>query len=76
MVHDLIDEESPFYKLFKLIEGKGKVRTQVDAAFFYCPYIPLTYSGVIVDPITMKSVTTLLTRYQGTLNNLVKVYTP
>ena len=72
MIHDLIDEESPFYKLFKLIEDKGKVRTQIDAAAFYCPYIPLTYSDVIADPNTLNTVTAFVTRY-GTLNNMVKV---
>ena len=36
---------------------------EVDAAAFYCPYIPLMSSGVIVDPATFEPVVSFMTRY-------------
>ena len=36
---------------------------EVDAAAFYCPYIPLMSSGVIVDPSTFEQVVSFMTRY-------------
>ena len=36
---------------------------EVDAAAFYCPYIPLMSSGVIVDPSTFEPVVSFMTRY-------------
>ena len=39
---------------------------EVDAGFFYCPYIPLMNSGTMMDPNTGEMVTTFLQRY-GTL---------
>lgn len=37
--------------------------TGADAGAFYCPYVPLTSSGVIVDSESVDSVTTFITRY-------------
>lgn len=34
-----------------------------DAGAFYCPYVPLTSSGVIMDSESVDSVTTFITRY-------------
>jgi len=44
-----------------LIGYKGT--TETDAAAFYCPYIPLMSSGVVLDPNTFEPVVGFLTRY-------------
>ena len=36
---------------------------EVDAAAFYCPYIPLMSSGVVIDPGTFEPVVSFMTRY-------------
>ena len=43
-----------------LVGYKGN---DIDAAAFYCPYVPLTSSGVIIDPQTFEPVVSFLTRY-------------
>lgn len=37
-----------------------------DSGYFYCPYIPLMSSGVVVNPITFQPVVSLMTRYGKT----------
>ena len=44
-----------------LIGYKGSSET--DAAAFYCPYIPLMSSGVVLDPATFEPTVGFLTRY-------------
>lgn len=44
-----------------LIGYKGP--NEVDAAAYYCPYVPLTSSGVIIDPATFEPVVSFMTRY-------------
>lgn len=44
-----------------LIGYKGS--TETDAAAFYCPYIPLMSSGVILDPNTFEPTVGFMTRY-------------
>jgi len=44
-----------------LIGYKGS--SEADAAAFYCPYIPLMSSGVVLDPSTFEPVVGFLTRY-------------
>jgi hypothetical protein len=44
-----------------LVGYKGP--TETDAAAFYCPYIPLMSSGVVLDPATFEPVVGFLTRY-------------
>ena len=44
-----------------LIGYKGS--SEADAAAFYCPYIPLMSSGVVLDPTTFEPVVGFLTRY-------------
>lgn len=44
-----------------LVGYKGASET--DAAAFYCPYIPLMSSGVVLDPSTFEPVVSFLTRY-------------
>jgi len=44
-----------------LIGYKGS--SESDAAAFYCPYIPLMSSGVVLDPSTFEPVVSLMTRY-------------
>lgn len=39
---------------------------ETDSGFFYCPYIPLMSSGVIVHPTTFQPVVSLMTRYGKT----------
>lgn len=44
-----------------LIGYKGS--SESDAAAFYCPYIPLMSSGVVLDPSTFEPTVSFLTRY-------------
>jgi hypothetical protein len=44
-----------------LVGYKGA--SEADAAAFYCPYIPLMSSGVVLDPSTFEPVVGFLTRY-------------
>lgn len=44
-----------------LIGYKGQ--GEIDAAAYYCPYVPLTSSGVVVDPNTFEPVVSFMTRY-------------
>lgn len=43
-----------------LVGYKGN---DIDAAAFYCPYVPLTSSGVVIDPQTFEPVVSFMTRY-------------
>jgi len=36
---------------------------EIDAAAFYCPYIPLMSSGTVLDPATFEPVVSFMTRY-------------
>ena len=40
-------------------KGQG----EVDSAAYYCPYVPLTSSGVIIDPNTFEPVVSFMSRY-------------
>jgi hypothetical protein len=80
MVYDIIDEEDPWFEIGRWIARKA-ARGGFDAAAYYCPYIPLTSSGVIIDPATFQPVISLMTRYgnvnvSGSLNSLVVVHVP
>ena len=44
-----------------LVGYKGT--SEADAAAFYCPYIPLMSSGVVLDPSTFEPVVGFMTRY-------------
>jgi hypothetical protein len=44
-----------------MIGYKGS--SESDAAAFYCPYIPLMSSGVVLDPGTFEPVVSFMTRY-------------
>jgi hypothetical protein len=44
-----------------LVGYKGS--SEADAAAFYCPYIPLMSSGVVLDPGTLEPVVGFMTRY-------------
>ena len=44
-----------------IIGYKGS--SESDAAAFYCPYIPLMSSGVVLDPATFEPVVSFMTRY-------------
>jgi hypothetical protein len=44
-----------------LIGYKGS--SEADAAAFYCPYVPLMSSGVVLDPDTLEPVVGFMTRY-------------
>lgn len=39
---------------------------ETDAGYFYCPYIPLMSSGVVMNPVTFSPSLSLLTRYGKT----------
>ena len=55
-VNSYLVDDSPVLIGYK---GAG----EVDAAAFYCPYIPLMSSGVVLDPATFEPVVSFLTRY-------------
>ena len=40
-----------------------KGTTETDAAAFYCPYVPLMSSGVVMDPNTFEPTVSFMTRY-------------
>ena len=44
-----------------LVGYKGS--SESDAAAFYCPYIPLMSSGVVLDPTSFEPVVSFMTRY-------------
>jgi hypothetical protein len=44
-----------------LVGYKGA--SESDAPAFYCPYIPLMSSGVVLDPATFEPVVSFMTRY-------------
>ena len=44
-----------------LVGYKGT--SEADAAAFYCPYIPLMSSGVVLDPSSFEPVVSYMTRY-------------
>ena len=44
-----------------LVGYKGS--SEADASAFYCPYIPLMSSGVVLDPSTFEPVVSFMTRY-------------
>lgn len=50
------DDDTPI-----VVGYKGE--SEVDAATFYCPYVPLTTHGVVTDPNTFEMVTSFYTRY-------------
>ncbi len=39
---------------------------EVDTGYFYCPYIPLMSSGVVINPLTFQPVVSMMTRYGKT----------
>jgi len=39
---------------------------ETDVGYFYCPYIPLMSSGVVINPMTFQPVVSLMTRYGKT----------
>jgi hypothetical protein len=41
----------------------GLKNSETEAAAFYCPYIPLMSTGVVLDPSNMVPVTSFMTRY-------------
>ena len=55
-VDNYADDDTPV-----LIGYKGA--SEVDAATFYAPYVPLTTHGVVTDPNTFELVTSFYTRY-------------
>ena len=55
-VNTYANDSSPVLLGYK---GQG----EIDAAAFYCPYVPLMSSGVVVDPATFEPVVSFMTRY-------------
>ncbi len=44
-----------------LVVRKGK--SELDAGYFYCPYVLILSSGVVVNPVTFQPIISLMTRY-------------
>ncbi|CAB4221215.1 capsid vertex protein [uncultured Caudovirales phage] len=55
-VDSYADDQKPV-----LVGYKGS--SEADAAAFYCPYVPLMSSGVVLDPATFEPVVGFMTRY-------------
>ncbi len=47
----------------KILIGYKGGNGELDAGYFYCPYIPLMSSGVVMNPVTFQPVVSLMTRY-------------
>lgn len=47
----------------RILVGYKGGNGETDTGYFYCPYIPLMSSGVIVNPVTFQPVVNLMTRY-------------
>ena len=39
---------------------------ETDTGYFYCPYVPLMSSGVVINPVTFQPVVSMMTRYGKT----------
>lgn len=48
-----------------LVGYKGG-NSETDAGYFYCPYVPLVSTGVVMNPVTFQPVVSLMTRYGKT----------
>lgn len=46
-----------------IVMGFKGGNSEMDAGYFYCPYVPLMSSGVVVDPSTFNPHVSLMTRY-------------
>jgi len=46
-----------------LVGYKGASNGETDSGYFYCPYVPLMSSGVVVNPVTFQPVVSMMTRY-------------
>lgn len=55
----------PADKLSTLLVGYKGI-SSIDTAAFYCPYVPLTKSGTVIDPKTFEPVIEFVTRYGKT----------
>lgn len=61
---DLTSTGSPIQQASDVIlVGYKGGNGETDTGYFYCPYIPLMSSGVIVNPVTFQPVVSLMTRY-------------
>lgn len=47
----------------KILVGYKGGNGEVDTGYFYCPYIPVMSTGVIVNPVTFQPVMSMMTRY-------------
>jgi hypothetical protein len=47
----------------KVLVGYKGGNGELDRGYFYCPYIPLMSSGVVMNPVTFQPVVSLMTRY-------------
>lgn len=47
----------------KILVGYKGGNGEVDSGYFYCPYVPLMSSGVVINPVTMQPTISLMTRY-------------
>lgn len=60
---DLTASASPDSVNDTILVGYKGGNGEVDVGYFYCPYIPLMSSGVVVNPVTFQPVVSLMTRY-------------
>lgn len=62
----LWDQAQPGAATTEILVGYKGGNGQTDTGYFYCPYIPLMSSGVVVNPVTFQPAVSLMTRYGKT----------
>lgn len=66
-LNKLIEARRSYEVKVRLLQKEVELVRDIDAAFYYCPYVPLTSSGVVIDPGTFEPIISFMTRY-GHLN--------
>lgn len=62
----LYNQTQPGTEDYILVGYKGG-NGETDTGYFYCPYVPLMSSGVVINPVTFQPVVSLMTRYGKTV---------
>lgn len=60
---DITDPAGGYQASDTILVGYKGGNGETDTGYFYCPYIPLMSSGVVVNPVTFQPVVSLMTRY-------------
>ena len=58
-----VDSGLPGAGTDKILVGYKGGNNETDAGYFWCPYIPITSSGQVINPVTYQSSMSIMTRY-------------